>query len=201
MSEEIGENLYYFLIASLIESADRVANTASVYHAHLKHLKKTASQDLLLEGAEFMENENEHQVFNEDSNTLIHAISGDILYLDPPYNRRHYGANYHLLNTISRYESFTPKGKTGLPEYNSSLYSYPKKASEALEELIEHAQFKYIFLSYNNEGLIAENEIKQMMQKYGKYSLVTKEYKRFKGNKIKNQELKTFEHLHVLEKI
>lgn len=34
----------------------------------------------------FIENENAHQVFNENSNDLIHKIQGDILYLDPPYN-------------------------------------------------------------------------------------------------------------------
>lgn len=199
-TDTIDENLYYFLIASLIESADRVANTASVYHAHLKHLKKTASENMVLEAAEFLHNKNEHQVFNEDSNKLIHVISGDILYLDPPYNQRHYGANYHILNTISNYKSFTPKGKTGLPSYNNSDYSYKTRAFDALEELIRAAKFKYVFLSYNNEGLIGEYEIKQMMRKYGEYSLVKKEYKRFKGNRIKDQGLKTFEHLHVLEK-
>jgi adenine-specific DNA-methyltransferase len=38
----INEDLYYFLLASLLESADKVANTASVYGAYLKKLKKSA---------------------------------------------------------------------------------------------------------------------------------------------------------------
>lgn len=36
----IDEKEYYFLLASLLESADKVANTASVYGAFLKYLKK-----------------------------------------------------------------------------------------------------------------------------------------------------------------
>ena len=36
----IDEDLYFFLLASLIESADKVANTASVYGSFLKHFKK-----------------------------------------------------------------------------------------------------------------------------------------------------------------
>ena len=32
---------------------------------------------------------------------LIGKIYGDILYLYPLYNHREYGANYHLLNTIT----------------------------------------------------------------------------------------------------
>jgi adenine-specific DNA-methyltransferase len=79
----INENQYYFLLASLLESADKVANTASVYGAFLKKIKKTAQKDLVIEPAFFEINNNEHQVFNTDSNLLIKHIQGDILYLAP----------------------------------------------------------------------------------------------------------------------
>ena len=157
---EIDDRMYYFLLASLLESADKVANTASVYGAYLKHLKKTAQQTLVLEPALFEENENVHQVFNEDSNKLIEKIEGDILYLDPPYNEREYGANYHLLNTIAKYEPFIPKGVTGLPEYNRSAYTKRTKVRASFEELIRKAHFRYIFVSYSNEGMMQEDEIK-----------------------------------------
>ncbi|MCK4975191.1 MAG: DNA adenine methylase, partial [Sulfurimonas sp.] len=126
-NKKINNKLYYFLLASLLESADKVANTASVYSAFLKHIKKSASKKLVLQPAEFIKNDNIHQVFNKDSNELIKEISGDILYLDPPYNQRQYSANYHILNTITRYDDFTPKGKTGLREYNRSDYSKKKE--------------------------------------------------------------------------
>jgi adenine-specific DNA-methyltransferase len=71
---EIDANLYYFLIASLLESADKVANTASVYGAYLKHLKKSAQKELVLAPAEFELNEHNHKVYNEDSNLLIKKI-------------------------------------------------------------------------------------------------------------------------------
>ena len=97
----ISDNLYYFLLCSLLECADKVANTASVYGAYLKNLKKSAQKELVLEPAEYELNDNEHKVFNKDANELIKEIEGDILYLDPPYNARQYGANYHMLNTIA----------------------------------------------------------------------------------------------------
>lgn len=201
--KEIDDSMYYFLLASLLESADKVANTASVYGAYLKHLKKTALQPLVLEPAFFEENDNIHQVYNEDSNALIEKIEGDILYLDPPYNEREYGANYHLLNTIARYEEFTPKGVTGLPEYNRSAYTKRTKVRKSFEELIQKADFRYIFVSYNNEGMMKEEEIKAIMMKYGKYDLKKMSYKRFIADKVGRRNVKdveTFEHLHVLEK-
>lgn len=199
--KKIGSNLYYFLMASLLESADKVANTASLYGAFLKKLKKSASTELLLEPAEFIKNRNSHQVYNEDSNELIKKISGDILYLDPPYNQRQYSTNYHMLNTITKYDDFTPQGKTGIRDYNRSKYSKAKKVHGSFEELIRHADFRYIFLSYNNEGLMSSAEVKDIMEKYGKYSVVKKEYKRFKTDSRNHAANTTYEYLHVLEKV
>lgn len=201
--KKIEANLYYFLLASLLESADKVANTASVYGAFLKHLKKSAQKELFLEPAHFDINENLHEVYQEDANKLIQKIEGDILYLDPPYNHRQYGANYHLLNTIALYDEFIPKGKTGMREYNRSDYCKKNEVHNSFEALIKNAKFKYIFLSYNNEGLMRENDVKNIMEKYGKYSLKTKEYQRFKADKTENRNHKankTYEYLHILIK-
>lgn len=199
----ISDDLYYFLLASLIESADRVANTASVYGAFLKNLKKTAQRELVLSPAEFELNDNEHKVFNMDSNKLIKEIEGDILYLDPPYNARQYGANYHLLNTIAKYDKFTPKGKTGLRSYFKSCYCSKSSVNLNFDNLIKNAKFKYIFLSYNNEGLMSTKSIETIMKKYGKYGLISKDYQRFKSDKTENRNHKstsTTEYLHILEK-
>ncbi|WP_299524942.1 DNA adenine methylase [uncultured Lutibacter sp.] len=202
-SIEITADEYYFLLASLIESADKVANTASVYGAYLKQLKKTAQKTLLIVPAKFLKTESSHQIFNEDSNDLIKKIKGDILYLDPPYNARQYGSNYHLLNTIAKYDTFLPKGKTGLRDYYKSSYCKKNEVKISFEELIKNANFKHIFLSYNNEGLMSENEVSTILLKYGKYSLKTTNYQRFKADKTENRNHKateTVEYLHILEK-
>ncbi|WP_311195817.1 DNA adenine methylase [Antarcticibacterium sp. 1MA-6-2] len=147
-------NLYYFLLASIIESADKVANTASVYGAFLKNLKASAKKELEIQPASFDITQNPHEVHREDANSLISKIEGDILYLDPPYNARQYGANYHLLNTIAKYDTFVPQGKTGLRDYYRSSYCKTGEVRESFEALLREAKFQYIFLSYNNEGLM-----------------------------------------------
>ena len=202
-SNKISSELYYFLLTSLIESADKVANTASVYGAFLKHIKASAKKELILEPAYFIENSNSHQVFNQDSNILIKNIKGDILYLDPPYNQRQYSAYYHILNTIAKYDNFVPKGVTGLREYNRSNYCIKREVHKSFEELIKNAKFEYIFLSYNNEGLMSVDDIEDIMSSYGKYSLVQKKYQRFKSDSNKNRKHKnidTFEYLHIVRK-
>ena len=200
---KIGSDQYYFLLASLLESADKVANTASVYGAYLKQIKKSAARPLIIEPASFETSENTHQVYQENSNDLIKKIEGDILYLDPPYNARQYGANYHLLNTIAKYDTFVPQGKTGLRPYNKSAYSSKIQVEDSFEELIKNARFSYVFLSYNNEGLMPPETVKKIMSAYGKYSLATTAYQRFKADKTQNRNHKassTTEYLHILEK-
>lgn len=202
-SAEIDNSLYYFLLASLLESADKVANTASVYGAFLKKIKATAAKPIEIKAADFVKTQNSHKVYNEDANQLIKKIEGDILYLDPPYNARQYGANYHLLNTIAEYEKFTPRGKTGLPDYYKSLYCRKNQVADEFEELIINAKFKYIFLSYNNEGLMSPETIEKIMGKYGEYHLETQVYRRFKADKTESRNHKasqTTEFLHCLVK-
>jgi len=200
---KITEDQYFFLLASLLESADKVANTASVYGAYLKHIKASAAKKLIIKPAVFQQTESSHQVYQQDSNKLIKKMEGDILYLDPPYNARQYGANYHLLNTIAKYDTFVPKGKTGLRDYYKSDWCRTGEVLKSFEELIENAKFPYIFLSYNNEGLMSQKEVQTVMERFGKYSLETKIYQRFKADKTENRNHKaseTFEYLHILEK-
>ncbi len=197
----IKDNGYYFLLASLLESADKVANTASVYGAFLKTLKKSATKPIVLEPAFFEYSKNQHVVFNEDSNQLIQEVEGDILYLDPPYNAREYGANYHILNTIALYDDFTPRGKTGLREYEKSNWCKKAKVANELETLIRNANFEWIFLSYNNEGLLGLEQIRAIFERYGIYQLKSQKYQRFKAdsNRTHKQD-STIEYLHILHK-
>jgi adenine-specific DNA-methyltransferase len=200
---KVDEDQYYFLLASLLESSDKVANVASVYGAYLKHLKKTAQKPLNLRPAIFEPSNGKAEVYQMDANELIQQIEGDILYLDPPYNHRQYGANYHLLNTIALYDSFTRAGKTGLRKYGRSAYCLKNKVAIVFEDIIRSARFRHIFLSYNNEGLMPVEQIKMIMSKYGRYSLRTTTYQRFKADKDSNRQHKarqTTEYLHVLTK-
>ena len=200
---EISDDMYFFLLCSLIECADKLANTASVYGAFLKHLKQSACKRFVLTPAEHNPDKSEHQVFMEDANILIRKIKGDVLYLDPPYNSRQYGANYHLLNTIAEYLPFTPKGKTGLRVYNKSNYCSKVTVQDAFEDLIRNSDFPYIVLSYNNEGLMPIDIIKKIMSKYGKYQAFQKQYQRFRADKkeVRNHLADTtVEYLHVLSR-
>ena len=103
-----------------------------------------------------------------------------------------------MLNTIAKYNKFTPKGKAGLREYRSSSYCMKTKTIHAFEDLIRNANFQYTFLSYNNEGIMTPNQIKNIMKKYGSYQCRAKDYQRF-GVKA-GRSTKVKEYLHIFKK-
>lgn len=201
---EISDHLYFYYLASLVNSIDKYANTASVYGAFLKHIKKSAQKEFQLELLPVIPGA-VGETYNEDINELVKKIHGDVLYLDPPYNARQYCSNYHVLETIAKYDNPTLSGVTGLRDSSDQKSKFCSKRTVAatFEDLIKNAQFKYIFLSYNNEGLMSLDTIKEIMSKYGEYRFFTKEYKRFKADKDENRNIaadSTTEYLHCLIK-
>jgi adenine-specific DNA-methyltransferase len=207
----INEDEYFFLLASLIESVDKKANTTSVYGAFLKNIKKSALDLVKLIPLEIIESNKNNKSFNEDANVLIKKITSDILYLDPPYNNRVYGDNYHVLETIAKYDNPEIKGVTGNRSVKIlSKYSRKLEVKTAFKEIIENANSKYIFVSYNNEGLLSLDDIKEIMSKKGEYGIFTKKYQRYKSDINKKKEegdkinrnydnIDTLEYLHYVK--
>jgi len=183
-SQAINTYEFYFLIASLLTSIDKVANTACVYGAYLKSFKDSSKKSLILEPI------HKKTDINIDENTVTQDFAEnienktDITYLDPPYNNRSYSANYFVLNFVAKYdESVIPRGKTGLIDYNQSNFSKKTKVKEAFQKLISKINSKCIILSYNNEGLLSEDEIKDILSKKGQVKLHKIKYNKFKAQK------------------
>lgn len=184
--EFLTDEEYYYLIAVLIEAVPFISNIAGTYGAYHKWWDKRALNKLTLKNLEIVDNKRDNEVFNEDGNELISKISGDILYIDPPYNSRQYSPNYHVLETIALYDFPELRGVTGQRDYSNKKSSYCNKASvlKTFEDLISKANFRHVILSYSTEGLMNSNDIEQVMKKYGKpetFKLYEIPYRRFKS--------------------
>ena len=149
-------------------------------------------------------NNEQNECYREDANELIKKIEGDILYIDPPYNSRQYLPNYHLLETIARYDEPKINGKTGIRDYTEEKSNYCVKAKvyEELENLISNANFKHIIMSYNQEGILKKEEIEKILKKYGRadtYKLYQVPYKQYENKLTKKME-QHYEYIFYIKK-
>lgn len=182
----LSESEYLYLLASLIEAVPSVSNITGTYGAYLKKWDKRAFKKLKLHQDEIFSNGMKNKVYNEDSLKLIKRISGDILYIDPPYNSRQYAPNYHVLETIACYDNPELSGITGMRSYDKQKSAFCSKSEvgEAFQQLIANADFSHIIMSYNSSGLMKENFIEKVLKDNGiasTYTLKKIPYRKYKS--------------------
>jgi adenine-specific DNA-methyltransferase len=184
--KEITQAEFYFLLASLLVSIDKVANTSCVYGAYLKEFKKSAIKPLILTPIHSKTDINiNNNVYNELAEKLVKMDNQyyDVIYIDPPYNQRQYSANYSPLNYIALYDkSIVLTGKTALiKNYNKSDFCKKREVKQAFTNLIGDVKCNYLILSYNNEGLLDIEEIKKILLSKGSVKLYKIKYTKFKA--------------------
>ncbi|MFV1986528.1 MAG: DNA adenine methylase [Gemmatimonadota bacterium] len=181
------------LVATLIEAADRVANTTGVYASFVKTLQPNARRDLDLRPIEPTRPANGTTgctAFEGRAADRLGQIGTiDLVYLDPPYNARQYPGYYHIPELIAR--GWTPapeiRGKTGLipDDEVRSDWCRSGKAGDALDAVLEAADTTHILFSYNDEGLLSHEEIESRMRARGvddSYELLARPYRRYRSD-------------------
>lgn len=194
---------YYYLVACVVEAVPFYSNISGTYGAFLKTWDRRALKDIKLKRLDIVESIRANECFNRNSDEIINEISGDILYLDPPYNERQYLPNYHLLETVAKYDYPDIHGVTGIRGYSSqkSLWCQKKYVKEVFENMVSRAHFRYVVLSYNTDGIMSVEEIESIMRKYAKNDVKTYRicYNRFKSRTLVNQS-KLEELIFIIEK-
>lgn len=207
----------YFIALLLVESSIHV-NTAGVFKGFYKDPDtKTGKFGGKSENAlnrikgkinisipHLSDFESNYEVYQKDAIELAGELKNlDFVYLDPPYNEHPYGSNYFMLNIIAKNEMPNEISRvSGIPKiWNRSIFNKKKTALRGLKEIIQRLDAKYILVSYNNEGLIGYNEIKNMLSLFGKLEEKIIKYNTFKGSRnLKNRDTHTKEYLFLLQK-
>lgn len=200
----LSENEYFYLVACIVEGIPFVSNISGTYGAFHKTWDKRAFLKFKLERLKVITNNKSNSAYNLNGNDLVKQISGDILYIDPPYNNRQYLPNYHLLETAAKYDYPDIKGVTGIRSYSieKSDFCIRSKVLNAFDSLLQEAKFKHIILSYNSEGLMKPIEIEEIMKNNGKpetFEMIEIPFTRFKSKKTTHNGL-IHEYLFYIEK-
>ena len=222
--EFIPEQYKKFFLAPLIAEASVHANTSGVFKGFHKNKETGIGKfggsnsdalfrikgDIELPFPLFSNFECDYKVYNGDSNIIVKNVpEADLAYLDPPYNQHPYGSNYFMLNLIL--ENKFPENiskVSGIPgNWNRSLYNKKQFAYSSLTELVTNIKAKYVLISFNSEGFISLNDMKEMLQKIGKVEVLETSYNTFRGcrnlsslTEQGSRDIHVTEYLYLMEK-
>lgn len=204
LRKHIPENEYFYLLSLLIKATPSVSNITGTYGAYLKYWDKRTFRKLQLEEIAIEYSDVQCHCYNLDSLEMARQFRCDLTYLDPPYNARQYLPNYHVLETIAKYDYPVIRGVTGQREDPGKMSDYCKKskAKDAFRELLNALNSRYLLLSYNNEGLLTTEEMTTLVQETGianTFKFFEFDYRRYK-NKIPNNTRGLKEQLYFIEK-
>lgn len=147
-AKNLNEKEKAILIASLLYSADKVANTVGHYDAYIKGHK--IPDQFKFELIQPYESNAKIEIHRRDANDLAKEIQCDIVYIDPPYNSRQYSRFYHVLENIATWKKPKLYGVALKPEPENMSEYCKSSALTAFSSLIKDLKCKYIVVSYNN---------------------------------------------------
>lgn len=188
-AELIDDNEYYYLVACVVEGIPYVSNISGTYGAFHKTWERRSYKKYELFRLDVTTNGKNNKCYNMDGVQLVRNISGDILYIDPPYNSRQYLPNYHVLETAAKYDFPEVRGMTAQRPYDNQKSDFCNKGKvvAAFTDLIKNANFKHIILSYSTDGLMTIDDIECVMKQFGKpetFQIYKIPYRRYKSRKL-----------------
>jgi len=191
---DLNDKEYRLLLKLLLYAVSSVSNIASVYGAYLKKYKKVALKNIVLNWSlveSLVDDDIQHECYNSNISDLLNSkdfSDYEVVYMDPPYvANRSYHDNYHLLETISRYDNPKIKGKTGLRELvdTKSKFCSKRDAFDEFKVVLSKIRSRYIFISYSSESVVSKSDMMELLENAGwnDVKCYEKQYQRFKSNK------------------
>ena len=193
LKNEIPIDSHYFILSSIIESADFRSNIMGSYQSFYKRgWRNQALKEWSIDIVKNISNtKNNFYNLNIDDFFLTNKNQYGLVYADPPYNNRNYSDVFHVLETIATNYNGKTKGLVNRPinGVKPSNFCNKKNVKCAFDNLFYNvSSITDIFLlSYSSDGIIDIDDIINISSKYFlKYEINIVNYRKFNTNK-KNQ--------------
>lgn len=177
------------LLHNLILDSNDIANIAGTYGHYLSHFVKRSLDPIMLKPIEppHIKNGDSHKVFKGYAEELAKKLTADFCYIDPPYIKRQYAANYHILETLAREDFPDAIGESGLRPWRDQYSNFCSKIKirSSFNAILTGVNTNDFFISYSEDGLLGLDELMAFLSQYGTVKLFKIEHKRFKSNNSK----------------
>jgi adenine-specific DNA-methyltransferase len=166
-----GSPLYPILLTSLMLAADRVDSTTGLQMAYLKDWAPRAFGDLDLRMPELLPGPG-FTVAGDATRTVDDLDPVDLIYLDPPYNQHRYFTNYHIWETLVRWDEpevygIACKRVDSRDEATKSVFNNKRAMPAALADLLRRVRAEVVVVSYNDESWVTPEQITSTLSEAG----------------------------------
>lgn len=170
-SDHRGSPLYPVLLTSLMLAADRVDSTTGVQMAYLKQWSRRSHRDLELRRPDLIPGAG-RTVGGDAMLTVDQLEPVDLIYLDPPYNRHRYFTNYHIWETLVRWDAPEPYGVAckridSRDEATKSVFNSKRAMPAAVASVLQRARAEVVVVSYNDESWITAEQMMRTLREAG----------------------------------
>lgn len=180
------------VLTSLMEAADRVDSTTGVQMAYLKAWATRAGQALEMRMPEVLPRawHGKGEAHQLDAMEAA-GLEADVAYVDPPYNQHSYLGNYHVWESLVRWDKPEVYGvacKRVDCRQRRSVFNSRPRAEAAMRGVLERLRARAIIVSFNDEGFITRERMEAMLGELwgGAASVrtVAVDFKRYVGAQI-----------------
>jgi len=188
---QLAEPLRSIALVSLMEAADRVDSTTGLQMAYLKKWAARATRPIALRVPQMLDGHG--HALCADAVEAAGQFKGQAAYLDPPYNQHSYRSNYHIWETLVRWDEPEVYGiackridcRTEKSDFNSR-----RRIVEAFSNVIDALDVERIVVSFNNEGYLPREKIEGILSRKGHVHTAEFDFKRYVGATIGVHNLK-----------
>ncbi|HEX3708049.1 MAG TPA: DNA adenine methylase [Mycobacteriales bacterium] len=185
-----GTPLFPILLTSLMLAADRVDSTTGVQMAYLKEWAPRSHNDLELRLPELIRGPG--SAVRGDATALVGALPRvDLAYVDPPYNQHRYFTNYHVWETLVRWDApehygVACKRLDSRDVATKSAFNRRREMPDALRDVLTRLSADVVVVSHNNEAWVSPGEIADWLRAAGHEQIATLDFdrKRYVGAQI-----------------
>jgi adenine-specific DNA-methyltransferase len=175
------------LLTSLLEAADRVDSTCGLQMAYVKRWAPRSHNALELREPAAVPGPC-GTVSRLDAEALAADLHGvDCAYLDPPYNQHSYFSNYHVWETLVRWDAPEHYGvacKRADCRTTKSAFNSRPRAWPALARLVERLRTPWLLVSFSDEGFHDPGDLAALLAEKGYVRTLAIDAKRYVGAQI-----------------
>jgi adenine-specific DNA-methyltransferase len=163
--------LFPVLLTALMLAADRVDSTTGVQMAYLKEWAPRAARELELREPALLPGPG--VAVHGDATVLVDRLPEvDLAYLDPPYNQHRYFTNYHVWETLVRWDApehygVACKRVDARDEATKSVFNRKREMPAALADVVRRTRATTVVVSYNDESWMSPEAIVTALEEAG----------------------------------